>query len=260
MEKRALFSRMETNLPWSEGRTSLAFSANGSRVNYGLVACTVSYALDGRVRRRMYDADAISSRLAVAELSKPGVTKRLLKFAMWSTPSEAEAEDLIANTLLRVLDPQDAPWDPAHGSFLKHMAYVMRQQWDRHARRSMVRNEIVGTGLASDENTSSREPPADDELDRRRSLAVLRTLGERLLVRVGDDVRARQVFDLGAKGVHEQGEQAAALACTASEVKDAVLRLKYHARLVREEWTDAEERRMTALREKATKPGKEGAS
>jgi DNA-directed RNA polymerase specialized sigma24 family protein len=208
----------------------------------------------------MYDADATSSRLAVAELSKPGVTKRLLKFAMWSTPSEAEAEDLIANTLLRVLDPQDAPWDPARGSFLKHMAYVMRQQWDRHVRKSMVQKEIVGTGLASDEHTVSREPPADDELDRRRSLAVLRTLGERLLVRVGDDVRARQVFDLGAQGIHEQSEQAEVLACTSNEVKDAVLRLKYHARLVREEWTDSEERRMTALRENATQKAQEGSS
>lgn len=208
----------------------------------------------------MYDTDATSSRLAVAELSKPGVNKRLLMMAMWSTHSEPDAEDLIANALLRVLDPQDAPWEPERGSFLKHMSYVMKQQWDRHARKAMVQLEVVGTGLASDENTLSREPPADVELDRRRSLAVLRTLGERLLVRVGDDVLARRVFDLGAQGIHEQGEQAAVLDCTSGDVKDAMLRLKYHARLVREEWTDAEERRMTALREKATKQPKEGAS
>jgi DNA-directed RNA polymerase specialized sigma24 family protein len=53
--------------------------------------------------------DAPSSRLVSAELLKGDVRKRLHAIASWHTRSDADAKDLVAGALVRVLEPEDRP-------------------------------------------------------------------------------------------------------------------------------------------------------
>jgi hypothetical protein len=58
----------------------------------------------------MYDRDAPYSKRALAELEKPRVRGSLVQIAQWSTQSEADAEDLVSDALILVLDPEESPW------------------------------------------------------------------------------------------------------------------------------------------------------
>lgn len=60
----------------------------------------------------MIDRDAPSTKAALAELDKPGVREKLVKFGMWRMRSEADAEDLLQQALAKVCDPGDSPWTP----------------------------------------------------------------------------------------------------------------------------------------------------
>src|ERR1019366_25400 len=64
--------------------------------------------------------DAPSSRLVSAELWKGDVRKRLHAIALWHTGSDADTKDLVADALVRVLEPEDRPWDPNERLFLVH--------------------------------------------------------------------------------------------------------------------------------------------
>jgi DNA-directed RNA polymerase specialized sigma24 family protein len=197
----------------------------------------------------VYDVDAPSSKLVLAQLSEPTVCARLLKIACWSTKSEADAEDLVADSLIRVLDPDDEPWMPTKCTFLTHMTFVIRRVWYRERRRRMVQREVVDNRIARDENTMSLDPSPDDEFERRRTTSIQRVLGERVLASIGDDPIARRVFELGAEGLHEPLELAEHVPCTPEEVKFAVLRLKRHGAFVLHEWNEEERSRMATVRE-----------
>jgi DNA-directed RNA polymerase specialized sigma24 family protein len=201
----------------------------------------------------VFDAEAPSSQLAIAELKKPGVSERLHKIAMWSTKSETDAKDLVQEAICRVLDPEDSPWPASKRTFLTHMGFVMRYVWDRQRQKASAQREVLDDGLALDEGTPSHEARADDELERHRSLAVLRQLGERLLGQLGDDTLAKDILEHGAKEGHEPAELQQALRRDIGEIYTALKKIKYHARKILEEWNATEERRMTKLRELATK-------
>jgi hypothetical protein len=64
--------------------------------------------------------DAPSSRLVSAELWKGDVRKRSHAIALWHTGSDADTKDLVAEALVRVLEPEDRPWDPNERLFLVH--------------------------------------------------------------------------------------------------------------------------------------------
>jgi DNA-directed RNA polymerase specialized sigma24 family protein len=202
----------------------------------------------------VYDAEAPSSKRVVAELQRPEVRAQVYRLARWSTRSEIDAEDLVQDALVRVLDPEDAPWDPERRGFLTHMSFVMRQTWDQRGRAARARLEVITDGHAVDEQTLSREPPPDDEVERRRSLAVLRSLGERLLAAMGDDPLGCRIFELGAtEGLYEPRELAERIPTTVEQAKSAIQRIKYHARRILDDWNMNEDRRMKGLREPATK-------
>jgi DNA-directed RNA polymerase specialized sigma24 family protein len=209
----------------------------------------------------VYDAEAPSSKLAIAELKKPTVSARLLKIAHWHTDSDAVAEDLVEDALVRVLDPEDSPWDPTVRTFLTHMSFVIRRLWYREQRTLLAQREVLDANVTRHENAVSEEPYPDDEVDRRRSMAVLRELGDRALALIADDPLARRVFELGAtQGLYEPQELAEAIPCTPEEAKAALQRLIYFARKVLGEWTMAEDHRMKALRERARTWEKEGST
>jgi len=188
-----------------------------------------------------------------AEVKKPGVMRELLQMAKRLSRSEEEEDwkDLVAMTLLRVVNPADDPWQPGRHSFLAHMHGSMRQARHRERRKLRTKGEVYDGGVAQ-ENTAGDTPGADDELERSRSLAVLRKLGDRLLARLEDNPLARQICETGLKEDLEPAEEEKRFHRTHAEIKAAHDRIKYHAGIVLNEWNASEERRMKALRERAT--------
>jgi DNA-directed RNA polymerase specialized sigma24 family protein len=208
----------------------------------------------------VFDVNAPSSRLALDQFGKPIVKGRLLAIAEWSTGSKADAEDLVEDALLRVLDPKDVPWVPERGSFLRHMTYVMRQVWDRQLRKAASRSEVLDPGLARDENTPSLEPSPDDELHSRRSVALWRSLLQQVLAEIGEKhPLTRRICDLAAQGFDEPADQARIIGCDVDKINRARETLQYHARRLLEARDLAEQRRMKDLQEGATK-GKDEAT
>jgi DNA-directed RNA polymerase specialized sigma24 family protein len=213
---------------------------------------------DVKVRRvAMYDAKAPSSLRVVAELAIPGVQKALLRLALKRTRNLAQAEDLVAEALMRVMAPDDLPWDDTKGSFLGHMARVMTHVRGRQLRAGSAR-EVPDDGLAIDDRTLTREPAADVALERGRSLEALEELTTQLLEVAGErNPLARQCLELSMQGITEPEEQADVLACTVEEIYEANRFLKRHGERLRDEQEAAGRARMHALREAAIKKKKE---
>jgi DNA-directed RNA polymerase specialized sigma24 family protein len=206
----------------------------------------------------MFEPHAPSSQRALAELGKKKMRSSLVAIASWSTGSYADAEDLVANAIVAVLDPEKAPWVSLKSTFLTHMSYVMRHVWDEDMRRARVRYELLDEDVSRDKRTLSKEPPADEELHDRRSLHVMRELGAKLIAEIGDQFPvAKKSYELGAAGTEDAAEQASIIGCTIEEVREARRTLRHHARRIRNEYDQAEESRMKELRERAGKMGED---
>jgi DNA-directed RNA polymerase specialized sigma24 family protein len=200
----------------------------------------------------MYDPTAESSQRALAELAKPKVRELLVRIAFLSTRSEADAEDLVAETLEIVLDPEGDPW--VAGRFVTHMMYAMRHLWAEKMKTWAARNVAADPAITRDENTVGTEPPVDEQLHERRTFQELRSLGAQLLLEIAaKHPVAKRSFELGAQGIDDPEEQARIIGCEVEDIYHAQDTLKRHAKRIREEHDQAEERRMRELREKHEK-------
>jgi len=204
----------------------------------------------------VFDRNAASTVLAIAELSKKDLYDKLRKYALWRTSSTADADDLLADAIEWVCDPQRKPWDPAKGSFFRHMRLVMDTLAIEIARGGRARFEVVSSKLAFNEKTPDVATSADDALHDARTLAWLRRLGQRLLAKIGDkDPLATKVFIAACEGAEEPHEQAAKIGCSVEEVREAQRRLRYQGAGVKAQDQQEEAARMNALREEAKKKG-----
>jgi DNA-directed RNA polymerase specialized sigma24 family protein len=204
------------------------------------------------------DVDAPSSQRAIAELEKPTMRQRLHRIALWTTGSDAAAEDLVEDALVRVLDPDDAPWLPEKTTFLRHLNFVMTRVWSREMRKASAHREILDGGLAHDETHPSHAPPVDDELDGLRAIAVRQSLLDEVVAAIESKTPlARPICELGAQGIEEPAEQARMLDCSVQAIYDTLKILKRHAKSALDEWDRTERRRMMAAQ--ATAPKKEAA-
>ena len=205
----------------------------------------------------VFDKDAPSSKLALAELQQERIRTSLKKYAVWRTKSEADAEDLLADGVECVLDPDRKPWDPAKGSFFRHMRLVMDGIAIEQARGGHRRFEVLDEGIAFDQRTVDPKPPADEALHAERKLAWLRHLGTVLMGRLrGKDPVALKVFEVACEGVEEPQEQARRIGCPVDDVYESLRRLRYHGAKVRDEEEQAEAERMKRAREEARKGGR----
>jgi DNA-directed RNA polymerase specialized sigma24 family protein len=207
---------------------------------------------DDKVRHVVLDFHAPSSRLVLEEVAKPRVRTRLHKIALLYTGSDATAEDLVAEALARACDPDRAPWSPEKSPFLTHMTFVIRKTWYRSMRKASVQLEILDGGIAQDERTVSPEPRADDELHRRRELALHEAILEEVVTEIEDEFPlVRPICELGVQGVEEPAEQAKELARPVEEIYRAIKALKRHARQARADRDQREQRRMASVRAQA---------
>jgi DNA-directed RNA polymerase specialized sigma24 family protein len=199
------------------------------------------------------DYDAPSSKAALAELQKEDVRGHLKKFARWRCASEAAAEDLLADAMILVFDPERKPWSPEVGSFTRHMRMVMDDLAVLRARRGYGRYERAQDGGVLDATTQGGARPTDDELHDRRDLARMRALAERTIARCERSYpRARAVFEALSDGIEKPAEIASRLECETEEVYRTLKALKQHGKQVREEWEREERARMHEARTRAT--------
>jgi DNA-directed RNA polymerase specialized sigma24 family protein len=205
----------------------------------------------------VFDGNAPSSKLALAELQQERVRTSLKKYAVWRTGSEVDAEDLLADGIECVCDPDRKPWDPAKGSFFRHMRLVMDGIAIEQARGGHRRFEVPDVGITFDQGTVDPKPLADEALHAERDLAWLRHLGTVLMGRLREkDPIARKVFEVACEGVEEPQEQARRIGCPVEGVYEALRRLRYHGAKVRAEEDQAEAERMKRAREEARKGGR----
>jgi hypothetical protein len=157
-------------------------------------------------------------------MAKEGVMRDLRRRAMkLSNWHEEDAKDLLAKSLARVLDESDQPFRAGTHTFAAHMFVVMRQTQYRLWRRTEKEAEVLESGQA--EGTAGDERPRDDDqLERMRSLAVLRMLGPRVLAELGSDRLARQVYETTMKEDLDPAEARTRFNCTTEEPREKSLR------------------------------------
>jgi DNA-directed RNA polymerase specialized sigma24 family protein len=208
--------------------------------------------------RAVFDPNSPSSKRIFAELQNPQVRSSLLRYAAWRTDSQADAEDLLADAIERVCDPDRKPWDPAKASFFRHIRLVMDDIATVRARGGRARFEVVDSKLAHDEAMGDRAPLPDGALHEHRQLAWLRRLESILLGQVeGKDPIAASLLRAAQDGIEEPAEQAATIGCRVEEVYEALRRLKYRGARIKAEEEQAEAQRMKETRERTKKePGK----
>jgi RNA polymerase sigma factor (sigma-70 family) len=198
------------------------------------------------------DYDAPSTKQVIARLTDAELRRILLRMAFWHTRSDADAEDLLADASIRVMDPEDQPWNSEERPFLAQMSRVMRQHWTQQTRRLGFHNEQADGGAALETTASDVERP-DDRLERLRKVEVERAIGKEIHGRL--DAKSRSVFELCMGDDLTWSKQAELLGYSVATIEAAHKQMKYHGRIVRKEWDAAENRRMNALKEKAKRDG-----
>ena len=200
----------------------------------------------------MFDRNAPSSQRAIEEFRKEEVRASLYRYAAKRTQSLADAEDVLADALIRVLDPDDKPWDPAQRSFERHMRFLVRDVAIDRARSGYARFEVVDTSPG--EAAASPDPQADEIVAQEVDVAWQRRMGTLLLTRLdGRDDLAARVYRLACQGVETPADMARELGCPIEEIYEAMRRIRYHGACVKAEDAEARAAGMKAARERATK-------
>jgi hypothetical protein len=196
-------------------------------------------------------ASAACTQRVTEQLQDARTRERLLRLARRRTASDADAEDLLADALLLVSDPDHSPWDPARGSFRRHVGWVMHDLAIAKRRTWAARSITYDSEIATEEASVDPGPVADEALEARRTLGWLRRLAQALRPRVAHDGRTTKVFELVMSGVEDRAELAAKVPCSVPELGRALETLKYHAKLVRAEDRRAAAARMSDLKAQA---------
>jgi DNA-directed RNA polymerase specialized sigma24 family protein len=191
----------------------------------------------------MLDAKCESSKRVLEYLAKPRARWNLVRIALWTTRVWASAEDLVTDSLMRVLDPDDRPWD-GRRPFLSFMSFLLREVYKDQMRRYAAR-EIPEDGRAIDEATQSALPSAEEAIDRTRSLNDHLELYARLCKDLeSEDPSLRKCLELQVEEVSSE-EQAAILGWSIDKVYQAHRTIARHALRIRDAWIAERE---TALR------------
>jgi DNA-directed RNA polymerase specialized sigma24 family protein len=198
------------------------------------------------------DYKAPSSVRALQALSQSDCRRLLLKYGTLCTGSEADAEDLLSETLQVICDPDDGrPWNESRGTFLTHARLVMRdlaRQWRLSAQS---RREVLDDGTTLDETKDDLSDPPDDALDAARKNERDKKLGALLRQRL--DPLALRVFEQRCEGEDTATHLARVCKCSVDDVYDANRRIAYQASVILAEENEAEASRMMGLQKQSKK-------
>ena len=75
------------------------------------------------------------------------MSDKLRRYALWRTGSKADADDLLADAIECVGDPDRRPWDPTQITFFRHMRRVMDGLAIELARSGRARFEVISSTL-----------------------------------------------------------------------------------------------------------------
>ena len=191
------------------------------------------------------DFHASSSERAVAELRKDDVRAHLVRFAAWRCASVDGANDLVADAMLLVCDPERKPWDPAKGSFARHVRLVIEDLVVERARTGPGRFESPEDGLPEQESTPDGARSPEDALRSERELEWMRELAERTLGRTERTYpHARAIFGRLSQGFDRPSEWVHEIGCPLEQAYATIEALKRHGRQVRADWERSERARM----------------
>ncbi len=206
----------------------------------------------------MYDPQAPSSLLALAEYAKPANARHLLRYATWWTKDDDTAKDLLADAMERVLDPEDRPWHPRKASFRGHMRMLMGVGAIEEKRVGFGKYEIVDSEHGAFERAIEPLPAPDALLHRKRKLEWMRAMWPAVVARLkGTDTLPIAIYELACEGRHDEPEEfAEVLGVPVAEIYEAMRRLRFHAAKVLVEFEKREKQRMAGLRAEAERARK----
>ena len=115
----------------------------------------------------MLSTTAESSRRALAQFARRKMWSLLVQMAYWSTRQVARAKDLVGDSMLRVLDPDDLPWDGLR-PFRTLMSWVLRHVYADQMRLHASR-EVSLAGDKIDRTVQSQLVPVDEQIDQARN-------------------------------------------------------------------------------------------
>ena len=229
----------------------------------------------------MLDKEAESSRRVLANMRDGATWLRLVKLAKWSTGNWDRAQDLVMDTFMRIMDPDDLPWTGTV-PFLTFMMWSFRKVRYEQRRLARAREIAVPTdrldareefdspgqsdGEEGDENNGPGEAPrrtdiqhplplADAIIDAERERRLNEQRSDALMAALeAEDAKAKP-DSLSLVGVCLEWmddvpprEQAERLGCAVEKVYDAHEKIKRIARGIRDQQEAAEAQRMHVLR------------
>jgi DNA-directed RNA polymerase specialized sigma24 family protein len=199
------------------------------------------------------DFQAPASLRALDALRIAQCEKLLLTFALWLTGIEADAEDLLRETIYCMCDPVGGmPWDPARGSVTTHARFVMKKLARKRWRASRRKREVLTDRDVIDDTYQHEAPLPDDAIGEREQLAEDRRRGELLRQRLNP--LTRRVFERRCEGIDDAAELARLCSCKVSQIYVANELIVYHANRIIAEERQAEEKGQL----KAVRPRGEG--
>ncbi len=183
----------------------------------------------------MFDPHAPSTVSALRELAAPGARAALLRVALVLSPVRADAEDLLAEAIVLVSDPDARPWEPERAPFMTHMRVVLRDLARQERRRVRAQRETLSDDPGGDHPPADPGPGPADLLVDAEDVAQLADRGARLRARLASDPLVLAVFDLACAGVESASDVAERVGCALEDVYNARRRLVRQAAAVRDE-------------------------
>lgn len=180
----------------------------------------------------------IDGAAAARELlaSDERLRKKIFLFAYGKTKELNAAKDLAHEAMIRVIDPERSPWDPAaQPSLLNHAGSVMNSLVASQ-RRGERRHPFVSHDPKLDRRVDGAPSPEARLLeveDYAETMAQLRFWMDELRARLEGDALALGKIALVYEGIDDADEQAERLGCTRRDVYRANERIAYHANLVK---------------------------
>jgi DNA-directed RNA polymerase specialized sigma24 family protein len=162
--------------------------------------------------------------------------KKIFAFAYDRTKELNAAKDLAHEAIVRVIDPERSPWDPAaQPKLLNHVGSVMNSLV-ANRRRGEMRHPFVRHEPERDRRVDGAPSPEARLLeveDHSETMAQLRFWMDELRARLEGDALALGKIALLYEGVDDADAQAARLGCARRDVYRANERIAYHVNLVK---------------------------
>lgn len=185
------------------------------------------------------DFEDPASQLVIEALRTAKCEASLFKFALWLTGIDAEARDLLRETIYCMCDSIDGwPWDPERSSVATHARYVMKQLDRKRWRSARHKREIPTDRDAIDDGHAAEGPLPDEGIDLAKQAAEDRRRGEILRQRLNP--LTLKVFDYRCGGVEDAGELERLCSCKRSDIYLANKLIVHHANQIMEEERRAE--------------------